>query len=213
MCQSVWGIALAVVLNDENYELGREIFLSACVFLWKLKSRLKRVFESRKGELLAQTGPPWAEIQRLYSPSLAYFAFWRVLIHLVQAFTLSPDDKVTHWRLGFFLDLGEGLYFDISLLYFLPRPDFFLQIAHSLGIVIDISYFDMLILLWYFDITLLYSFWQENLFPASILSAPVLSFPPPPTSSWGRGRERDALLLGGRGRWFGKKIWHFLMFG
>jgi len=40
MCQSVWGIALAVVLNDENYELGREIFLSACVFCENLNPAL-----------------------------------------------------------------------------------------------------------------------------------------------------------------------------
>jgi len=71
-------------------------------------------------------------------------------MHLVQAFTLLPDAKVTHWRLGFFLALGDGLYFDISLLYFLPRLDFFLQIAHSLGIVIDKSIFQ------YIDIIMIF---------------------------------------------------------
>lgn len=63
-----------------------------------------------------------------------YFSFKSVFLHRVQILALSPEGKIPHWRLGFFLVLGVGLYLDISLLYFLPILDFFPQSAQILGI-------------------------------------------------------------------------------
>jgi hypothetical protein len=33
----------------------------------------------------------------------------KVFLHFAQTLILSPEDKVAHWRLGFFFILGEGL--------------------------------------------------------------------------------------------------------
>lgn len=61
--------------------------------------------------------------------------FKRVFLQRVQALTLSPDANVAHWRLGFFDTFGVGLYFDISLLYFLPITGPLPQISQTLLIL------------------------------------------------------------------------------
>jgi hypothetical protein len=73
----------------------------------------------------------------------------------VQILALSPEGKIAHCKLGFFLFLGVGLYLDISLLYFLPIVDFFPQIAQILGIVF-LSIKDIQ------DCNLFSLIWQEN---------------------------------------------------
>jgi len=47
-----------------------------------------------------------------------YFFFPRALIHFVQALTLLPEGKVTHCKLGYFLDFLVGLYFPRSFFNF-----------------------------------------------------------------------------------------------
>jgi len=64
-----------------------------------------------------------------------YFSFESVFLQRVQILALSPEGRIAHCKLGFFLFFGVGLYLDISLLYFLPIVDFFPQIAQVLGIV------------------------------------------------------------------------------
>ncbi len=71
----------------------------------------------------------------LFRASVYYYPFFKsVFLQRVQILALSPEGKRPHWRFGFFLFLGVGLYLDINLLYFLPIIDFFPQSAQILGI-------------------------------------------------------------------------------
>ncbi len=64
-----------------------------------------------------------------------YFLLPIALMHFVQALTLLPDVKRTHWRLGYFLFLMVGLYLPLSFFSFQTIIDDFPQIAHWLAIV------------------------------------------------------------------------------
>ena len=55
-------------------------------------------------------------------------------MHFVQALTLLPDAKVTHWRLGCFLLLMVGLYLPLSFVNLQTILPFLLQIAQTLAI-------------------------------------------------------------------------------
>ena len=72
------------------------------------------------------------------------------LIHLAQAkillpakglyfFSLMSEGTLSHWRLGYFLVLGEGLYFPLSLFNFRAITVPFPQIKHCLDILEDVS--------------------------------------------------------------------------
>ena len=67
-----------------------------------------------------------------YTPD--YFLLPIALMHLAQAFTLLPEAKRTHWRLGCFLFLMVGLYFPLSFFNFQTILPLLPQIAHCLGI-------------------------------------------------------------------------------
>ena len=58
--------------------------------------------------------------------------FPSALIHLVQAFTLLPEGKRTHCKLGCFLFLMVGLYFPLNFTLLPTIVPFFPQIAHCL---------------------------------------------------------------------------------
>ena len=72
------------------------------------------------------------------TPSLAYYRYTtarkRVLIHLTQALVFSPEDKNTHWRLGYFLFLSAGLYLPRSLLRGVKSIEPLPHISHTLAI-------------------------------------------------------------------------------
>jgi len=67
-------------------------------------------------------------------------------MHLVQTFSLLPEVKVAHWRLGCLLVLPVGLNLVARTLLLYPPAikDVLLQIGHDLAIIFYIISFSML---------------------------------------------------------------------
>lgn len=72
-----------------------------------------------------------------------YLIFPRVLIHLVQALTLFPSERLAHCRLGYFFFFPVGLYLPRSFFLVTATIGFLPQIEHLLDILRNILSLNM----------------------------------------------------------------------